>query len=197
MLKESVFTLIMISLASCFNSYTPTPKQKGYFKINFPNKEYKEYYSSECPFSFRYPKYALLEKDMHYFNEQQTNPCWINLKIPDFKATLHISYKEIKSPDQIETFLHDSHDLSWKHTIKASYIKEESVENQFKKIYGRIYNIGGNAASSYQFYLTDSISHFLRASLYFENKPNIDSMGLVIDFVKKDVDHFIETFEWK
>ena len=65
-----------------------------------------------------------------------------------------------------------------------------------KNVYGRIYNIGGNAASSYQFYLTDSNKHFLRAALYFENKPNVDSMGIVIDFIKKDVDHLIETFEW-
>ena len=134
---------------------------------------------------------------MYYFNEQQTNPCWINLKIPDFKATLHISYKEINSSEQIETFLHDSHDLSWKHTVKAAFIEEESLEDSVKKVYGRLYNIGGNAASSYQFYLTDSTKHFLRASLYFESKPNIDSLGVVIKHVKKDIEHLIYTFEWK
>ena len=188
---------LIIFVSSCFNSYTPTPKQKAYFKVTFPNKEYIEYVSNECPFKFKYPKYAAIEKDTLYFNERQPNPCWINLKIPEFKATLHISYKEIRNTDQIEEFLHDSHDMSWKHTIKASYIEEDLVENRLKGVYGRIYNIGGNAASSHQFYLTDSNSHFLRASLYFENKPNIDSMGVVVDFVKKDIEYFIETFEWK
>jgi len=186
----------LLHLGSCFNSYTPMPKKKAYFRIDMPEYSY-QLYDKSCPFKFEYPVYARLLKDSMYFNEYQSNPCWYNLEFEGFKATLHMTYNEIKNVNDINRFLNDSHDLSWKHTVKAAFIEEESLEDFAKKVYGRLYNIGGNAASSYQFYLTDSTKHFLRASLYFESKPNIDSLGVVIKHVKKDIEHLIYTFEWK
>ena len=60
-----------------------------------------------------------------------------------------------------------------------------------------VYDIAGNTASSMQFYVTDSTHHFLRGSLYFNVAPNIDSMKIVVDFLKTDVLHMIQTFKWK
>jgi hypothetical protein len=39
----------------------------------------------------------------------------------------------------------------------------------------------GNAASSTQFYVTDSTTHFLRGVLYFYSAPNADSLKPVND----------------
>ncbi len=188
--------IFLLHFGACFNSYTPIPKKKAYFKIELPEHSYQSY-DNNCPFKFDYPTYAQLEKDTLYFNEYQSNPCWYNLEFEALKATLHISYNTIKTAEDINQRLNDSHDLSWKHTVKAAYIEEESLEDSNKQIYGRLYNIGGNAASSLQFYLTDSSKHFLRAALYFDAKPNIDSMGDVIHHVKKDIEHLIYTFEWR
>jgi gliding motility-associated lipoprotein GldD len=60
-----------------------------------------------------------------------------------------------------------------------------------------LYNIKGNTASSVQFYLTDSVNHFLRGSLYFDVKPNKDSLAPVINFIRGDIEHFMESFSWK
>jgi gliding motility-associated lipoprotein GldD len=69
--------------------------------------------------------------------------------------------------------------------------------NPDKEIYGMIYEIEGmGAASPYQFILTDSINHFVRGALYFEVSPNNDSLSPVIDFLQKDIRHFLNTFEW-
>ena len=191
-----VFSVISILIVGCFNSYTPVPREKAYFRVDLPEHDYVGY-DSDCPFTFEYPKYAMLNRDSIYFNQAQTNPCWFNLEIESFKATIHITYNSINQPEDIDRYLNDSHDLSWKHTVKASFIKEEMLEDVSKSLYGRIYHIGGNAASPYQFYLTDSAKHFLRASLYFASKPNIDSMGLVVEHVVKDTEHLINTFSWK
>ena len=191
-----IFSLIFLcQFVSCFNSYTPIPKSKAYYRIDLPRPIY-QLYKNDCPFKFEYPSYSKLEKDTVYFNEYQSNPCWYNLNFDTLNATLHITYNAIKSTEDISRFLNESHDLSWKHTVKAAYIEEESLSDSVKQVYGKIYKVGGNAASSFQFYLTDSSEHFLRGALYFEAKPNIDSLEIVVVHVKKDIEHLIYTFEW-
>ncbi|PIV58809.1 MAG: gliding motility lipoprotein GldD, partial [Bacteroidetes bacterium CG02_land_8_20_14_3_00_31_25] len=53
------------------------------------------------------------------------------------------------------------------------------------------------AASNIQFYVTDSIRHFVRGALYFETKPNKDSLAPIINFIEQDVTHLVETLRWK
>ncbi|MDR2937387.1 MAG: gliding motility lipoprotein GldD, partial [Prevotellaceae bacterium] len=63
--------------------------------------------------------------------------------------------------------------------------------------HGYIYEIGGNAASNAQFYVTDSTRHFLRGSLYFNTHPNVDSLQPVIEYITEDIYHLIETTKWQ
>jgi hypothetical protein len=37
----------------------------------------------------------------------------------------------------------------------------------------------------------------MRGALYFNVVPNIDSLKVVVDFLRKDIVHMIKTFEWK
>jgi gliding motility-associated lipoprotein GldD len=57
--------------------------------------------------------------------------------------------------------------------------------------------VEGNAATSRQFYVTDSVHHFLRGALYFNSAPNADSLSIVNDFLETDMRHMIETLKWK
>jgi hypothetical protein len=45
--------------------------------------------------------------------------------------------------------------------------------------------------------MTDSVNHAIRAALYFNSKPEADSMAPVIEFVKADVMGILNSFEWK
>jgi hypothetical protein len=47
-----------------------------------------------------------------------------------------------------------------------------------------------------QFFLTDSVNHFLRGALYIREVPNIDSIQPVIDFLEPDIIRLIETTSW-
>ena len=60
-----------------------------------------------------------------------------------------------------------------------------------------LYEIGGNAASQSQFYLTDSIRHFVTGSLYFYAKPNYDSILPASEYLKNDIKHIMESLKWK
>jgi gliding motility-associated lipoprotein GldD len=62
---------------------------------------------------------------------------------------------------------------------------------------GMYFDLGGNTATANQFFLTDTTNHFLRGALYFNASPNADSLGIVNDFLKKDLEHLINTLRWK
>lgn len=184
-------TVISSLLFSCGGSDdTLVPKPRAYYRIAFPEKKYVMYDSS-CPFKFEIPVYATIEDDKNY----RAEPCWLNLNFPRFNATLHLSYKVVNN--NIDQYMEDTYTLASKHQIKASGIEEQLVVKDSDEVYGLIYEIKGNAASAYQFYLTDSIHHFVRGALYFNVAPNIDSIAPVLDFVEKDLQQLISSFKWK
>lgn len=190
-LKHRYYIIIIIVLAitSCHEAdYTPKPR--GYYRIDFPKKEYKLYDGGTCPFKFEYPKYASVDID----SERDAQPCWLNVQFRSFNGTLHLSYKEVKN--NLYQYTEDSRSLTDKHMVKASAIDETQIVGQ-NHVYGVKYDIEGNTASAVQFYVTDSVQHFLRGSLYFNLPPQIDSLEPVIKFVEADIDHLINTFSWK
>lgn len=184
LLRGFIFLTLLVPLA-CGHSYTPKPR--GYFRIDFPGKNYKRY-ESNYPYSFEYPEYARV----NIFNDDS---CWINVDYPDFNAKLHITYHDIfKDP---EGYFEDAHTLAYKHTVKAEAIDENVFHNAEKKVYGVLYDIKGNTASSVNFFVTDSVKHFFRGALYFNTNPNKDSLSPVISFLKTDIIRMIESFEWQ
>ncbi len=200
LIKKSRFFFIIsfvsliscISLVSCSNddSDTIAPKPRAYFRISFPEKKYVKY-DSACPFTFEMPVYSHMDNDKNYGAE----PCWLNLNFPTFNGTLHLSYKAVNG--NLKGYLEDTYTLASKHQIKASGIEENLISRDSNKVYGLIYEIKGNAASSIQFFLTDSTHHFLRGALYFNAVPNNDSIAPVLDFIRKDIYQMIATFKWK
>jgi gliding motility-associated lipoprotein GldD len=124
-----------------------------------------------------------------------SEPCWINIEFPQFDGKVHISYKVVDN--NLYEYIEDSRNLTYKHTIKADAIRETVYSNELLNVHGILYDIKGNAASSLQFYLTDSLNHFLRGSLYFNVEPDKDSLAPVIAYFKEDIVHLFESFEWK
>lgn len=119
------------------------------------------------------------------------------MDFPEFNATIHFSYWPVGSEKMLYQLVEDSRDLAFKHTIKASAIDEQLIIQPEKDLYGIIYKIRGNTASSLQFFLTDSTSHYLRGALYFNEAPRIDSIRPVLDFIRQDIDTLINSFEWR
>jgi len=179
---------IFLLFASCESPYSPKPR--AFFRIDLPEKKYQEI-DMDCPFVFEIPVYSKIISD----DNPNTENCWFNIDFPKFHGRLHLSYKPVNN--NIGKYLEDSRTLVYKHTVRATDIREEIIRDDSAKVYGLIYDIKGNVASSLQFYLTDSTHHFLRASLYFNAAPNSDSIAPVLNFVREDIYKMIESFEWK
>jgi len=209
--SNKIIIVLSLLLANCNSAYSPKPR--GYFKIEFPDRSYRQFNNPEFPYSFEYPLYATIIRDTTFFDAKPENPYWLNINFPRFNGKIYISYNiiggktifKVKRKDGyvdsvgVNTFVRlikGSYELTYKHTYKASSI-EDSVFRTKYGIEGIYFRLGGNTATSNQFLLTDSVKNFLRGALYFDATPNQDSLGMVNDFLQQDMNHLINTFRWK
>ena len=183
--------LLLVGGYSCQRNYTPKPR--AYYRIDFPEKEYR-LYDSICPFTFEYPVYGTLVHDTRPTSE----PCWMNINFPKYNGTINLTYIELNSHDMFDVIIEDD----WKMIFSVIAQKADAVEqHQYydpeMKVYGIISDIKGNAASAVQFYVTDSTKNYLRGSLYFAVRPNQDSLAPAVAFFREDMIRLIETVRWK
>lgn len=186
-----LFSIFIVTVLFACESDPYNPKPKGYFRIDLPEKSY-HLLDKTCPFSFEVADYTEIKENLN----NPSKPCWFNIDYPELHASIYLSYKAVNDT-LLPIFLEDSRTLAFKHTLKAIDINQIRLSFPNRKVYGLVYDIQGDAASAYQFHLTDSTKHFIRGSLYFNNIPNQDSIQPVLDFVKKDIEHIYNTFKWK
>ena len=185
--------LLILILAACNSDYTV--RRKGYFKIDFPKHEYQRFEQAGYPYTFEYPVYAKIIKDTTFFEAKPENEYLINVDFPRFNGKIYMSYKEVGKND-FTKLVNDAFTLTYKHTTKATEITDSLMRTP-EGISGVFFTVGGNAATAKQFFITDSTTHFLRGALYFDAAPNVDSLGIVNDFLQEDMKHLINTLKWK
>jgi gliding motility-associated lipoprotein GldD len=188
-----VYGLWTMVLSSCNSDYTP--RQKGYFRIDFPERKYQLFDQPGYPYAFEYPVYARILKDSTFFGEATENPWWINVDFPQFSGRIYVSYKAI-GPNKFDTLIKHTFQLTGKHSARA-YSIEDSIMATPLGVHGVFFSVGGDVATANQFFLTDTTKHFLRGALYFDATPNTDSLGMVNSFLLEDMKHLINTFRWK
>ncbi|UGU18225.1 gliding motility lipoprotein GldD [Sinomicrobium kalidii] len=183
-IRFTYISLTLLLLISCGKDHVPKPK--AVLRLEYPEARYRPL-ETNCPFRF--------EKNTRAVIEEKRN-CRLNIKYPDMKATVFLTYKPVDN--NLRSLLIDAEKLTYDHVIKADEIGVGGqFENKQEHVYGRLYEVAGNAASQAQFYVTDSTSHFLTGSLYFYTKPNYDSILPAADYISKDIRRLMESFQWK
>jgi len=180
-MKSRLLFLLAVLFLSCNTDYTPKPK--ALIKLDFPKKEYERIVIN-CPFYFEFPVYSQLKK--------KNDNCLIDIVFPNQNGVLYLSYFELEN--NLTEHAKQSQKLAYKHNVNAN--SPQFYVNDSLKVYGVLYEYDVMSATATQFYLTDSINHFFRGSLYFDTEIN-DSILPINNFLKYDVKHLIETFRWK
>ncbi|HBH05701.1 MAG TPA: gliding motility lipoprotein GldD [Flavobacteriales bacterium] len=187
MSPKILLVVLVVFLSGCGKN--PVPKPFGHFRIDLPDHEYQQF-SKSCPFTFDYSKFATVisvKKGIY--------DCWFNVDYPKYKATVHLSYYAV-SGDVLNTYLEDAYSLAMKHLQRADELDEIQIKNDSNRVFGMIYDFKGGTASNFQFYVTDSVNHFVRGALYFNVPPNPDSIAPVEGFIEKDLFRLTESFRW-
>lgn len=187
---------LVLFVAAC--SDPPVPRPKGYPRVHFPDRgAWQSFGSPECPFRFELPAYYAVEQKTEFFGEQAEHPCWgYNLHIPQLNGTIFLTYKELGPDQKLDRLSEEAYRLTFKHARKADFIEPVELATEHGA-FGLLYAVGGDAASPLQFFVTDTVQHFLRGTLNFRNRPNADSLAPVVRFVSEDIQHMLETLEWQ
>jgi gliding motility-associated lipoprotein GldD len=173
------------------------PKPKGYFRIDLPEKKYTQYNDTvkqdkSLPLTFEYPIYGKISFDQNLNNE----PGWFNIDFPAYNARIYLTYKNVNN--DLEDLMEQTYRINVKnHISKADAINEQIIDDPENKVFGILYDLKGNTATAVQFFVTDSVKHFFRGSLYFKSEPNPDSLAPVNEYFREDIIHMIETLRWK
>lgn len=189
----ALFLCSLIALASCNSVFTPKPK--GYFRIDFPKHAYQLFNQPGFPYQFEYPVYARIIRDTSFFGDRPENPYWINIDFPEFHARIYISYKQVEG-NNFPKLREDAYKMTYKNTYKATSIEDSLISTPLG-VHGVFFHVGGDAATANQFFVSDSVKHFLRGALYFDATPNEDSLSIVNRFLQQDMNHMVNTLRWE
>lgn len=196
LIKNNLLIILFLTAVISGCRDVAVPKPKGYFRIDLPEHQYTKLNDSlstarKLPVTFEYPAYGKLSFGQDAWSE----PGWFNISFPPYKAKIYLTYIDIKN--DLEELMEQTYKLNVRnHIVKADAINEQMISDPQKKMYGILYDLKGNTATAVQFFVTDSIKHYLRGSLYFSSSPNADSLAPVIEFFRDDIIHLIETLEW-
>ncbi|HRB72117.1 gliding motility lipoprotein GldD [Flavobacterium sp. WV_118_3] len=185
-LKNTAFALLMTAgllLTACKGDVVPKPK--AYLSLEYPKPEYTPF-NDGCAFTFDVNNRTKITKK---------GACGFDISYPNMKGTIYIDYKPVNN--NIDVLLRDAQKLTYEHVIKADDIQEQPFINGREKVYGMFYQVGGNAATNAQFYVTDSTRHFIVGSVYFYTKPNFDSIMPAASYIKNDMRKIMESLRWK
>ena len=204
--KFLIFNLAVVVLVSC--TKTNTPKPYGYYRITVPDTAYiqfedyslspfhtasadrKNFQLSSYPYTFALSQNAIVKPRL-----DAEEPYWINLFYPALDATIHCSYKPVNH--NLRELTNDALEFVYRNASFANAIPEQEYTHPEANVYGVLFDLEGNTASSCQFFITDSTTHFFRASVYCNCPPNADSLAPVYEYLRTDVLKMVETFEWR
>ncbi len=185
MINRIVLSLLLISfsfiLSNCTNNQSTKEKL---------NREYLSLDTTMLPFRMQYAAESKI-----VLRKNDPKALWFDIVYPARKSTIYCTYFPIKG--NFREYDEDVRRFVYRHTVVATAIKEQAFSQQEKKLYALIFDIKGEVASPVQFLITDSVSHFLRGALYYDNAAYSDSLALSTTDMREDIIHLIQTLEWR
>ena len=190
--KQKIFIFLGLLMTCVACNRVSTPKPYGYYRITPPDTAYIPFADANAyaayPYNFALSQNAVVQP-------RTDEPYWINLYYPALDATVHCSYKPVRN--NLRELTNDALDFVYRNASFANAIPEREYSHPEAHVYGVLFDLEGNTASSCQFFVTDSTRHFFRASVYCNCPPNADSLAPVYNYLRTDVIRMVESFEWR
>lgn len=186
------FGLILLLMVCSCHRQAETPKPVAYFRIDLPEHNYRQV-DTTLPFTFEQSEAADIS-----IRPQQDGSYWVDLDYPALNATFKITYLTVPRADSLRNKIIYEEKMVKFHYQKADDVEYSVIQDPESRLWGQIYDIAGrDVATPLMFWMTDSTHQFLRSTLYFNFAPNNDSLEPVIQYLREDAMHFVNTFKWK
>ena len=186
----TVSAAILSLITSCGGDELLIPKPPTYLRSNLPKHSYRKL-NDDCPYTFE------LSEAYSYTNVQQEGKqtCHKDINLGPLNGEMNFSYIEMTEP--LKLYVDYANDKVEEHKVKAKAIDDLQIIRPDAHVYGTFFELKGDVASPFQFYLTDSTSRFVSGVVYFNARPNYDSLRPSLEYLKEDLLHLMNTFEWK
>ena len=186
--------LLLITLAliiSCEEEIT-NPKPTTFLKAEFPVHSYHTE-KSAAPFQFSISDFSTMKDPVNCNDLYCEQDIYLGREI---NGNINLFYKKVENIDSLGRLINFSNQEVDFHKIKADKIEYEQIIDSENKVYGTLFELKGDVATNFQFYLTDSITNFVRGEVVLNCVPNYDSLQHVLIYIKEDLNKMINTFEW-
>ena len=178
-------------LYSC-DSKQSVPKPPTYLKTELPKHSYR-IVSNECPYELKLSELYNYKPCIY----EKSNFCMQQIDLGPLNGSLFLYYLNLTSKDSLPSIINYANDKVDEHKIKADKIEYKQFFNKKSNVYGTFFELKGNVATNFQFYLTDSLSHFVRGEVLLNCRPNYDSLRPALEYLKIDLIELINNFKWR
>lgn len=189
MLKHVLYILVAILFVSCGDEQL-TPKPPTYLRLEIPEAKYTSY-QDDCGYSFKLNQAYVVEKAPA--QGQEIN-CHRRIQLGGLNGTIFFRYIDMTEP--VAYYINNSIDEVEVHQVKATNITDKQIIRQEDRVFGTLFELQGDVATPFQFYLTDSTERFVYAEILFNTRPNYDSLKPSLEYLKKDLDTLLQSFKW-
>lgn len=191
MQKLLIIVLLSNLLISCGGDAILIPKPPTYLRLNLPKHEYV-LFSEACPYEFEAAKTFKIRS---VTDEKGEVTCHKDIDLGPLNGVIHFSYIPMTNP--LADYINFAINKVDEHKVKATAIEDSLIIRPKDKVYGTFFELQGDVASPFQFYLTDSTSRFVSGVVYLNSSPKYDSLKPSLEYLKVDLHHFLNTFKWK
>lgn len=187
MRKLLILLPILFVFVACDGDEMPIPKPPTYLRNDLPKHQYVQF-SDGCPYTFELAK---------IYTAKEVNPanCHKDIDLGQVNGVINFSY--IDMTENLSNYVNFANDKVDEHKLMATAINDQKILHPDKKVYGTFFELEGDVATPFQFYLTDSTQRFVSGVVLLNCKPNYDSLRPTLDYLKVDLLHLMNTFEWK
>ena len=188
---RNLIYICFIIMLGCDNYLMP--KQSAYLRLDYLDPQYQLTENNEFPFLFETNNVLSNISDIN-INDESID---FIVKYDKLNGQINFQYNNVDSKETLNTYIMDLKKSIETHSIMASSIRIRDYVLEENNIYGRIFDLSGDVASPYQFYLTDNKNNIISGFVYFNTKPNYDSILPAINYIENDIINLIESFSWK
>ena len=191
-LVNKTYCIVALCISAIFfmscSDNSEVVKPLGQVRLEYPKAKYVNF-NEQAPYTFSYSNLG--------FIKQGKQPNWFIVHYPNMKANIFLTYFPIESKEDLIVKIKESEQFVQKQTVKASFISPQVFEFPEKRVFGTLYELGGESAINLQFHATDSVRNFVSGSVYFSSEPKVDSLAPAVQYIKKDLQKLIETLAWR
>lgn len=191
-MNNLTYWLLLTTFFYACKNDSPVPKPPTYLRTELPEHTYR-IVANDCPYELKLAEIYNYKPCIF----EKSNFCMQQIDLGPLNGSLFLYYISIPSKDSLPAIINYANDKVDDHKIKADKIDFIKLMDRDQRVFGTFFELKGNVATNFQFYLTDSTNNFVRGEVLLNCRPNYDSLRPSLEYLKLDLLELVNNFKWR